>query len=477
MQTKKLLGTTLALAMVAASSWPAHADDLVKNLKISGNVDVQATSANNVSDFTTRGGYDQIGNAQGRVMVNGGFDMADDVHATVGLTDNDLWFGNSHGVTPGSIAGPGSLSGTDSKVLVNLANVKIDKLFGAVDTTVGRQGYGEEGDINVYFGPYSHLYGLAVSAIDAARFDWSNDMLGVTGLFGEFSSKPASTLGGTLGAPANLATGSVNVTGLNLALKGNDMWNGGAYIWQKETHNGLISGGNDLLYVAGLKGKVSAGPVWVKAEFAKDFGTNRSGSQAVPQSQQPSTSANYDGWALKADVGAKADLGMATITPWGEFAEGSGGSHDNKNFGFASINPDYRPGGIYGYFSSLDGMSGITASADNAGVGDRAIWGLGIKGTPAAVSKLTAGVSYWDYRYQSILGENEEITALGVPGSAHGNKHLGSEADVCLTWKHSDNVSFNAGFGQFWAGGAIANLNAGSNNPATMVDGSMSVKF
>lgn len=474
MQTKKLLGTTLALAMVAASSWPAHADDLVKNLKISGNVDVQATSANNVSDFATHpivgtANYDQIGNAQGRVMVNGGFDMADDVHATVGLTDNDLWFGNSHGVTPGSIAGPGSLSGTDSKVLVNLANVKVDKLFGAVDATVGRQAYGHEGDIVVYFGPYSNLYGLAVSAIDAARFDWSNDMLGLTGLVGKFSSPAAATLGGTAGTPANLVTNSVDVTGLDLHVKGNDMWHGGAYIWQKETHNGSAAGGNDNLWVAGLKGKASFGPAWVKAEVAKDFGTNRTvGATAY--------SANYDGWALKADAGMKADLGVTTVEPWAEFADGSGGLHNNKNFGFVGINPDYRPGGIYGYFSSLDGMAGTVATLDNAGLGDRTVWGVGVKGTPAAVSKLTAGVSFWNYHFQSILGENEELASVPGPG-AKGDKNIGSEADVTLTWKHSDNVSFNAGFGQFWAGGAIANINAGENSPATMVDGSMSVKF
>ena len=48
---KKLLGMTLALAMFV----PAGANaELLKNLKASGQLDIQTTSANNVRDFTTR---------------------------------------------------------------------------------------------------------------------------------------------------------------------------------------------------------------------------------------------------------------------------------------------------------------------------------------------------------------------------------------------------------------------------------------
>ncbi len=483
MQNKKLLGSALALAMLLPYS-QAYAD-VLKNVKVDGSIDLQATSANNVTDFSTSK-YDQIGDAQARLMLNTGFDLLDDVHAMTTLTDNNFHWGQNNGAA-GIVSGPGSNSqqmiggnttGLLDSILLDQAYIKIDKVFGAVDVTLGRQFYGNPGDMIIYFGPYQNLFGLAVSAIDAARFDWSNDMIGLTGLAGKFNIPTmAGPLGTSLGGTTHIGSDAtqVDVQGLNLTIKGNSMANGGAYVWEKETHLsavGAAPSANDYLYVAGLKGKVSAGPAYLKAEVAKDFGENRTALMGP-------TAANYDGWAVKADVGAKADLGVASVEPWGEFADASGGANNNKNYQFAGINPDYRPGGIYGFFSSLDGMTGDMSTFSNGGVGDRTIWGAGLKATPAALSKLTMGVAYWDYYFQSALGEQEE---LGTTAAA-GNKHIGSEADVNLTWKHSDNVAFNVAAGEFWAGGAVngMNLSSGSRtggaSTATLFSFDTSVKF
>lgn len=499
MQKKKLLGSALALAMLIPYG-PAQAADLMKNLKVDGGIDLQATSANNVTDFNT-GKYDHLGDAQVRVMVNAGWDLLDDVHSMVTLRDNsNFWGAGPSAVAP---AGPGSASqnlnggagntGLLNDIYLDQAYFKVDKVFGAVDTTLGRQFYGNAGDLVIYFGPYSNIYGLSVSAIDAARFDWSNDMFGVTGLAGKFKGTAVGTFEGAPGA-GSTTTGDIDVQGLNLTAKGNDMWNGAAYIWEKETHNtpnGAIQGtsgvpgpqgyANDYLWVAGLKGKVAAGPAWLKAEFDKNFGSNRNlaaGTGGLAGNTLPGTSANYDGWALKIDLGAKADVGVATLNPWAQFADASGGLNNNKNYGFQGINSDYRPGGIYGYFSSLGGttLTGGIPSISNGNVGNRVIWGLGLNGTPAAISKLTAGVSYWDYHYQSALGEAQEIGSA----AAVGNKHIGSELDVNLSWKHSDNVAFNVGWGQFWTGGAINNFNGAAHtgtSPVTLFSAGTSVKF
>jgi len=90
---KKLLGTTLALAMFI----PAGANaELLKNFKVSGNLDIQTTSARNVTDFVTRPtgansspangvNHDRIGHATTRVIVKLDWDILDDVHSRVTL--------------------------------------------------------------------------------------------------------------------------------------------------------------------------------------------------------------------------------------------------------------------------------------------------------------------------------------------------------------------------------------------------------
>jgi len=52
------------------------------------------------------------------------------------------------------------------------AYVKIDKVFGAVDLTIGRQFYGDPNDLVIYFGPQNDDI-LSVSAVDLFRADAS----------------------------------------------------------------------------------------------------------------------------------------------------------------------------------------------------------------------------------------------------------------------------------------------------------------
>src|SRR5208282_6233080 len=83
---KKLLGAVLSLALLIPSG-PASAD-LFKNLKVDGSLEVQAISANNVTNFNTAA-YDNIGDAQTRLMLNAGWDLLDNLHSMVSLTNND----------------------------------------------------------------------------------------------------------------------------------------------------------------------------------------------------------------------------------------------------------------------------------------------------------------------------------------------------------------------------------------------------
>ena len=499
---KKLLGTSLALALIVFSS-PAHAE-LLKNFKMGGQIDLQATSADNVTDFATRaenppGGKtnnDRIGDVQTRLMLNTDWDLLDDVHSKVSIYKNDRTWGTPGGnpIPPplGTNAQPllsGAGSGVANNIFISQAAFKIDKIGGQVDATFGRQYFGNSGDMIIYFGPTDKAsYGLSVNSIDAIRADWSSDKVAVTGLFGKQSGH---TLGPVGAGGSNV--GDVDLRGVTAMLKGQENLSAGVYLWNTLTHAngargadpttaGAVGGKNDNLYIIGAKGKWTSGGLWLSGEFAKNFGDNRV-PEAVILAGNTAGGAHYTGWGLKANAGDKLDVsGVGAVTPWAEFAYGTGRKRawDNQNANFTAISPDYRPGGIYGRFaiantfgSAVPGLLG--AMGNSTSLGNRVIWGLGAKVNPSSVSKLTAGLSYWDYRLQTLT------TQPNSPAPFGGNNHLGSEFDIDATWQHSENVAFNLGVGDFLPGGLIKNANAagnqGINNPAKLAYLDLRVKF
>lgn len=447
---KKLLGSTLALAMFL----PAGANaELLKNFKASGSIDVDAVSANNVTDLRTDK-YDRINTVQTRVMVNADWDLLDDVHAKATLDKNDRTYGQASQ----------SIHGVETATTFEQSYIKIDKLFGAVDTTLGRQFYGMAGDLIVYYGPRND-YGLTVTAVDGGRFDWNGEKVGVTVIGAKLPT--ASALGVK-------DTADKNLWGVDVHVKPMDNMSGAFALYYRNTINsGTPTGsgvtGNDHLWVADLKGKATMGGAWLAAEIAKDFGDNR-----TVNAGGYTFSGNYTGWAGKLNGGYKADLNnIGAVTGWGEAAVASGGQTSNRNF--TAIAGDYRPGGIAGRF-----WSGSAASLGNSAVGavdgasfsNRVDIGAGVKYTPAALNKLTAGVSWWNYRAQNA-------TALQVAssGNTQGNKFLGNEYDLDLSWAHSENVTVSAGAGSFQPGRVYIVTNGSTINPATLYHADVAVKF
>ncbi len=458
---KKLLGSTLALAML----FPAGANaELLKNFKMSGSLEVDAVDATNVKDFNTAKN-DNIGTVQTRLMVKADWDLLDDVHAHVSLDKNDRTYG---GTAAGNTAGGTSqnLNGVQNTVWVDESYVKIDKLFGAIDTTVGRQFYGEPGDMVIYYGPKYQLYGMPITALDGGRFDWNAEKAGVTLL-------ASKVTGSALGVAD---TGNVDLYGADVHVKPMDNVSGAAYVYDRTTINsGTPTGGgvigNDYLYVAGLKGKVTLGGAWAKAEFAKDFGSNRTVGAAGY-----TFTGNYTGWAGKIDLGYKADVSnVGALTGWAQGGIGSGGATPNRNF--QAIAGDYRPGSIWGRFATgASTVLGGGSANDSASLSDLVVVGAGIKATPSALPKLTAGLSWWNFRAQ-----NETAYHVASAANTQGNVALGNEYDLDLTWAHSENVTVSAGVGDFQPNRAItvqaSAVSGGSVSPARLGYMDLSIKF
>lgn len=485
---KKLLGTTLALAMFI----PAGANaELLKNFKVSGNLDIQTTSARNVTDFVTRPtgansspangvNQDRVGHATTRVIVKMDWDLLDDVHSRVTLVKGAGDTNANHtSRTYGNAAQ--SLDGIQTTTIVQEANVKIDKVFGLLDVTAGRQFYGEEGDLIIYYGPRDS-YGLRVDALDIFRADWNGEHMSVTGIAGK-----TTDAGNLTGAGVAAAT---DLRGIVVSCKMHEMVKPSAYVYNRVTHGtagigatlgstgaGAGNGKNDNLWVAGVKAKVATGGFTGSLEVAKNFGEDRTTYSGVATGAQ---SVNYKGYAVQLKAGYKLDLSdVGAINPWGEYGMGTGDSNFDAsgNNTFTSINNDYRPGGIYGRFDTTAAIrlagnangNGANTFASN-GLSNRIIWGFGVKATPSAVNKLTVGAAFYRYAYHRVAPNTTGLKS---------SRNIGSEIDVTGEWKHSENVSLKATAGTFQPGAAIRDFRGANaaTNPAVMLAGDVAIKF
>src|SRR5438552_14392372 len=123
---RKLLCLGLVLTLVESISFPAHAD-LFKNLKLDGSLETRSFSIDNETD--RNGTHDDYrGETNVRMMFGANFDFLDDVHGRF-LLDRTPEFGN----------GAPSVEGVEASLIFDNAYVKIDKLLGHVDLTIGRQ--------------------------------------------------------------------------------------------------------------------------------------------------------------------------------------------------------------------------------------------------------------------------------------------------------------------------------------------------
>src|SRR5258708_508878 len=155
---RKLFSSGLALGLVVSISFPAHAD-LFKNLKTDGSIETRSFGIDNETD---RNGTvdDYRGETRTRVMVGGSFDLLDDVHGRVLLRKNNRLQGQP----------VENANSVQTALAVDNAYTKIDKVFGNVESTIGRQLYGDPNDFVIYFGPNNDDI-LSVNSVDLFRAD------------------------------------------------------------------------------------------------------------------------------------------------------------------------------------------------------------------------------------------------------------------------------------------------------------------
>lgn len=504
---KKLLGAVLALAMLY---WcPIASADLLKNFKTTGGIDVQAVSVNNLMDLFNSGTIgkdidedaaapsntnDQIGQANTRIWVGASMDPADDVHAKVTVYKAGRGYGNAED------------DGDDIQTAIQVgeANVKVD-LKETCSFTLGRQFYGNAGDLAIYFGPSgSAHWQLPVSSLDIFRADHSNDWFSMTGIVGKVGAPVgAATPGpgtGTTAAAVNVA-GDVDVRGLDLGWKlPVEGLSANTYWYNRVIHAAGAVGSspaNDYLNNLGLKAKWMGGGLSAGAHIVVNNGQNRLDPDGAGPLIAPAVPSNYRGFAHMWDVGYKHEM-MGTWNFGAQYGFGTGddanatGTPTTHQEGFVAINTDYRPGNIWGRFPSAIGAlvrdsdgNDLLASPEaldgpnGAGLNNLVTWNIGVDYSPEGWEKLTAGIRYYDFSRQRKPIDDDTATN-------DISKKLGSEIDLTLGWKHSDNVWVGAGVAKFYPGafftsaaaaGEFGQIGGGGFNQVTLFHADFKVMF
>jgi hypothetical protein len=418
---KKVIGM---LAVVALANSMASAE-LLKNFKADGNIEVNAYNTNNMDfDKTTS---DAKSFVDTRLMLNTGFDLNEDVNAVVSVVKNDRQYGSGAQNVTGA-------NGILDLVQFEQAYLNLKGVIG-MDHKVGRQYYGNAGDMVIYYGPKMQPYisKMPVTAIDGWTGWYKNGNWDVNAIVAKEKQGATTTTRGL---------DDTNISGVNVKTK-ISRWNLNAYAYQKSDK---ASTKIDQLNLVGVKGNWEC--MFVKnlnigVEYDQDMGFSTT-----------TVNHKYEGYAFKANVDYSMDL-KGKLAFAGEYVlqSGDGNANGHSDLAFHSISGDYRPGIIFGG-QWLNGAGFYTGSGLNT-------YNLGANWTPDMLNKLNLAITYYDFSADKKL--------------ANSDKHLGYEGDVVATWTHSASVSVNGYYAMFKP---EQNNFAGKNhNTAQMFGTALNVKF
>ncbi|MDA8130693.1 MAG: alginate export family protein [Elusimicrobia bacterium] len=391
---RAILGITLTALTASAVN-----AEILKNFKAGGSLEAAGMVVNNSNDFNRRAA-DKFGDVQNRVMINAGFDLNEDVAANLSFNKCNRKFAQASEAPVATAA---------DSFLIDQAYVTLRNLF-TLDHRIGRQYYGSDGDIVIYYGPANwYTRGLNANnvALDGWTSQWAKDKLAVSGVVAKVAETNTIT---------NTDTDVYGVTG---SYDYSKIIKPAAYVYQKKTMTAL--GSPKDLIVLGLKGKGEYMGVRYGGEFAKNLGRDHVAAQ------------KYTGYAFKLNAAYDYSF-MGRWTFSGEFARGSGDKGSaGKNEGFMDISANYRPGLIIGGVGMRDTVNAVNNSA-NTSLNNLTTWNLGADWAPEKVKKLGLAARFYSFTFTRKFG---------------GAKHAGNEADLVATWTHTRNVALKLGLAKF----------------------------
>jgi hypothetical protein len=394
---KKLVSILTAVAILTSVA----SAQILKNFKLDGSsLEINAYNLNNADFDDTKG--DKKGDVDTRLILNMSFDLNDDANAVVTLVKNNRqWGTNSE-----------NLNKIQDNVNVEQAYLNLKGVLG-MDHKLGRQFYGNPGDLVIYYGPKMWPYQVNIGDVDAIDAwvgtynykDWA-----FTGIMGK---EVAGSINDDMGT---------NLSGIDIKKK-IDRFNLNAYYYYKvdntnKDHLGLYGfrANWECKYVEGLN---------LGAEYDHNLGSYYNTIVS------PNRYESYKGYAYKVNAGYTTDKVAGKLGLNAEYVYGSGDDDDTDTDykTYTSIADDYRPG-------IISGGNWINWNKYNyTGDGDKIIK-LGLNWTPEKLNKLNLAFDYINFK----AAEKETHMTADT---------LGNEYDIVATWNHSDKISLKGYYAMF----------------------------
>jgi hypothetical protein len=391
---KKILAVVTAVAVVSSVA----SAQLLKNFKLDGSsLEINAYNLNN-ADFN-KNKPDKTGDVDTRLMLNMSFDLNDDANAVVTLVKNNRqWGTSSETINENATLGT---NGILNNLYVEQAYVNLKGVIG-MDHKLGRQFYGNPGDLVIYYGPKMWPYQQGnvgnVDAIDAWVGMYNYKDWTFTGILGK-EQRQNNNLG-------------TNLSGIDIKKK-IDRFNLNAYYYYKVDNTNKDDLGLygfranwDCNYVEGLN---------LGLEYDHNAGSDNSYNK-------------YKGYAYKVNAGYTTDKVAGKLGLNAEYAYRSGKDSNSDYKIYKPIALDYRPGIIY------DGFGVNKTYVKSIGTGAK-VFKVGANWTPEKLNKLNIAFDYIN---------------LKVAEKATGMKDtVGNEYDIVATWNHSDKISLKGYYAMF----------------------------
>jgi len=416
---KKLVSILTAVAILTSVA----SAQILKNFKLDGSsLEINAYNLNN-ADFN-KDNPDKTGDVDTRLMLNMSFDLNDNANAVVTVVKNNRqWGENSE-----------TLNDLQDNINVEQAYINLKGVIG-IDHKLGRQFYGNPGDLVIYYGPKMWPYQQGnvgdVDAIDAWVGTYNYKDWAFTGILGK----------------ENGATGDMgrNLSGIDIKKK-IDRFNLNAYYYYHVDNTAAPA--SDKLGLYGFRANWDCNYLEglnIGLEYDHNAGSDDSYNK-------------YKGYAYKINAGYTTDKVAGKLGLNAEYAYLSGDNNDTdtNNKTYTSIANDYRPGIIYGGNDWIDWNN-----YKYTGDGDKIIK-LGLNWTPEKLNKLNLAFDYINFKAAEKETNMTEDT-------------LGNEYDIIATWNHSDKVSLKGYYAMFKP--EKKNLNVTTDDMETMLGAAFVVKF
>ncbi len=441
---RKHVALAIVLSMAAASSWALVG---LEDVKFDGSLEVNGVSAKNEVDYNDITN-DHRGGTNTRVRVGMDATVTEGVAGRFEIvrTNNAAsQYGN----------GAQTLNNEQDNFLIQNAYIAMDDLLG-LKVKLGRQYVGNPDDLVLYYGPLNDD-NLTVNALDAISISKAFKFVEIGLMIGKDDEDDALA---NTDSDDGVGTGDINVNSLDIVLPtlipGGKINLGKAWAVDE---NSSDSDDSDKLgvYRIGVNGGLQDNLITYRAEYLMNDGEYGAAGAKV----------DYKGNAIDLGVGANlkamGDLGLAV-----NFVNASGDDNttNTEDKAFQTISPGRFYGEIFGKsntFAFADGGAGVDTGAQDQGL---QIIHLGASYTPEMLAKLSVKVDFYDFSYAEDTVDN-----------ATAEDDIGTELDLTIGYKHSDNVKLEAGYAMLSPGDAVTVGGAAKDDAITKMFARAKVKW